>query len=205
MHTFKWPAAVALVVAFQACGSYESTANEHPSVRTVENLGPLYGAGVAEEEDSTASNTGSRWGIAGTVARIQTPVSSYEVMPCSATLVRRKILLTAAHCINQTKAPGVSSDWTVQFAQDRTTTFHIDTAELYPGNPGDWWDHDLAVLSLVESVPTWLVENTARVFLGDIDQALNDVGAGLSSDDVVIVGYGATEGDLPPITGPLVA
>jgi hypothetical protein len=175
-----------------------------PSVELGADRSPVWSKPPHVEHLSTATDTATEAGIAGTVGRIDRWDGVEWKVRCSGTLVERNKLLTAAHCLFDDAGNRIDpSLLRVHFAQDRRhhppphqyesyripVRNHVSLRETRP------WDHDdLGIIELAEDVPEDVVQNLAPLFTENIVRAAFGNGAYLHAR-AIQVGYGYGNSD----------
>ena len=165
----RFRCALAITVALTACD--RPPGDEAGAGRTA---APLIGGGL-------------HGGDPGAVALLSSPNGGAgpEVF-CSGTLVSPRVVLTAAHCIDQA---GASPDITVAFgahAYDDSTRIGVARAATHPGWSGELEDNnDVGVLLLAfPSDPSWAVPlGLDPITQGDLGRPVRRVGFGRHDPD----------------------
>ena len=215
---FRYVRFGAVLAVTAACGfpeaqSPESHGQSANRAGLVDHDSSTSSDGVWVNNTSVASTLISADGVAGAVAvlydlRLVTPQPF-----CTATLIHRRYLLTAAHCVLAAEVHAdPNSPFRVVFPQD---------ASSYPHDPGNGarirdtfvvprdvaafptpvdkdtpegppWGYDLALLELEAPVPSSLVAQVPEVYWNSIDDAIQTNKINLS--DAYIVGAGESVG-----------
>ena len=209
-----------LVVASAAgCGGKSQDAALLEPAAASRPLADVPGTGddVWEAPSSRAEDLATPDGVAGTVAILYRPhpVNGFEPF-CTATLIERRHLLTAGHCIEVPREEdGLNfADVRVWFPQqqfERTAVqpasgFEVDDWFVLdsptPGEAfGPVYGKDLALIRLKSAVPPTTVANVARVLWDDWSPEFRTTPEqmNLKADDAFIVGAGTTR-ECPDIT-----